>query len=291
MKPRAARRPEKSTAIRSILFATDLSERSDRAFARAVALAREHGAKLTVVHVVEGELPVALVARRRDEASQIVAAELSALQPRLKVELTLETGDPYAAILQCAKSVDADLIVLGRHRARPLVDLFVGTTVERVIRLGALPVLVVRNRVSGPYASAVAAVDFSPASTRALEIARAVAPRAALTLAHAYHIPFVGFLGSAQDRKAERDMHERRLAQLLAELGKPTGKRQMRLAPPVMKEGEVARVIAGAARKTGAELLVLGTHGKSAVAAAVLGSLATAFLNDPPCDVLAVPMR
>lgn len=280
-----------SDTIRSILFATDLSARSDRAFARAVELARSLRARLTVLHVVDDELPAALIARRRDETTALIAQELSAAQPPLRAEVRVEAGDVYAVILRCARAAAADLIVLGMHRARPLADLFLGTTVERVARLGGVPVLVVKNRVTGPYRTALAAVDFSPGSRQAVAVGRKVAPHAAFTLAHAYHTPFAGFLGPKNERKAEREAHARGLARLLDEQMGTGGKSQPQMAPPILKEGTVPEVVAAAARRSRAELLVLGTHGRSAVATALLGSIAASFLNDPPCDVLAVPMK
>jgi nucleotide-binding universal stress UspA family protein len=281
--------------IRTILHATDLSSRSDRAFTRAVELARRLRAKLAIVHVVDGELPTSLIAQFRDKAAQAIQDQIRSLPgaKALVPEIRIEPGDPYENILRCAKKIDADLIVMGLHRRRPLADLFIGTTVERVARLGRRPVLVVRDQVRGPYRRVMAAVDFSDCSKNAVALAQRIAADAAFQLVHGYHTPFVGLLGSKADRVKEKEAHERGLAQLLEQQMQVSSGAHTkgRFLKPLLEEGAVPDVILGGARRGGAELLVLGTHGRSVVAHSLLGSIATSFLNDPPCDVLAVPVR
>jgi nucleotide-binding universal stress UspA family protein len=292
---RRKRRPAAAGRLRTILCTTDLSARADRAFLRAIELAVRHGAKLAVLHVVDGELPAAMAARNREDATEAIRYQIENVPgaASLRTIVRVELGDPYEAILRCARQIEADLLVFGMHRTRPLADLFIGTTTERVTRLGGRPVLVVRDSVRGPYRRAVAAVDFSPASRHATEFARRLAPDAYLQLVHAHHTPFAGLIGSAADRRNEMEGHERGLAALLQQqMSMAAGKSAKgALLPPIVKAGAVPDVVLNETRRAKAELLVLGTHGRSAVAQAILGSIAAGFLNRPPCDVLAVPVR
>ena len=64
-----------------------------------------------------------------------------------------------------------DLIVMGSHRKQLLLDIFVGTTIERVIRKGSFPVLMVNHEAQRKYENVVAAVDMSDASANALRVA------------------------------------------------------------------------------------------------------------------------
>lgn len=289
------REPAAAGRLRTILFATDLSARADRAFLRAVELAVRHGAKLTVLHVVDGDLPMAMAARIREEAAEAIRHQIETAPDAASLHATIrvDPGDPYETILRCAKQIAAELLVFGMHRTRPLADLFIGTTTERVARLGGRPVLVVRDLVRGPYGRAVAAVDFSPASRQAIALARRLAPDATLQLVHAYHTPFGGLIGSVADRRSEKDAHEQGLAVLLAQQSGPASAKGTKgtLLPPIIKAGAVPDVVLNETRRAKADLLVLGTHGRSAVAQALLGSIAAGFLNRPPCDVLAVPAR
>ena len=60
---------------------------------------------------------------------------------------------------------------MGAHRKQLLRDIFVGTTIERVIRTGPHPVLMVNNEVRRAYRTALAAVDMSEASASAIRTA------------------------------------------------------------------------------------------------------------------------
>ena len=56
----------------------------------------------------------------------------------------------------------------------------------------------------------------------------------------------------------------------------------------VMQEGTVHEVVLARVGQTSPDLLVIGTHGKTGLAHAVLGSVAEDLLRSPPCDVLIV---
>ena len=82
----------------------------------------------------------------------------------------------------------ADLIVMGAHRKQLLRDIFVGTTVERVIRTGPYPVLMVNNEAQRRYRNAMAAVDTSEPSANAIRTAKAAGMigEVRATLLHAF---------------------------------------------------------------------------------------------------------
>lgn len=126
--------------MKQILLATDLSARSDRALQRAARLAKQLGATLEVVHVVDDALPPALGDQHAAAAgtliTQIVASlsQSTGIQPRVEVV----RGYPYDAILQRAEAIDADLIVLGITRYQAY-ELFHGTTAERIVGVRPVP--------------------------------------------------------------------------------------------------------------------------------------------------------
>jgi nucleotide-binding universal stress UspA family protein len=137
------------------------------------------------------------------------------------------------------------------------------------------------------------ASDFSPASRpafrRALDLARA--NRATLTLVHVYSmvIPMMGegYVGGAQlyDRMfadIEKDA-QRRLGRLVTEARKK-GVR----AKGLVLEGIPHDRILRAARSTRADLIVLGTHGRTGLGRLFLGSVAARVVTLAPCPVLTV---
>ena len=79
------------------------------------------------------------------------------------------TGDPFDGILRAAAGIRADLVVMGSHRKQLLLDIFVGTTIERVIRKGSLPVLMVNNEAQRRYEKVVVPLEMSETSADALQ--------------------------------------------------------------------------------------------------------------------------
>ena len=161
--------------MRMILAGTDLSARSDRALHRAALLAREFKARLLILHVVDDDQPPALIDQDRRQAKALLdgqalhLAELANAPP----DLLVKVGDPFDIIVRTAREQGADLIVLGAHRKRILRDIFVGTTIERVMRTGSAPVLMVNGFPDDPYRRLLLAIDMSEASARAAQAANA----------------------------------------------------------------------------------------------------------------------
>ncbi|MFL5282460.1 MAG: universal stress protein [Rhodopila sp.] len=99
----------------------------------------ERGAELTLVHVVDDDQPSGPVALETREAERILR-ELIGAMPELRhirCRPLVVAGDPFDALLRTAAS-EADLIVMGAHRRQLLRDIFIGTSVERVIRTGPI---------------------------------------------------------------------------------------------------------------------------------------------------------
>src|SRR5688572_10278430 len=157
-----------------ILAATDLSIRSHRALRRAGLLAQTNEAELTLVHVVDEDQPAELVEIETREVGRILDEQINIVPELrgLRCRRTVTTGDPFAGILRTAESTKADLIVMGSHRKQLLRDIFVGTTVERVIRTGPYPVLMANDEAKWSYRTALAAVDMSEPSAHAIRRAR-----------------------------------------------------------------------------------------------------------------------
>lgn len=278
--------------MKSILMATDLSARSDRALERAVGLASDDGAALSIVHVLDEDLPALANARQKaaEQATQEHVDTLTASNgPSISIEVVF--GRAYVDILEMSEKVEAEMIVLGVHREDAFKDMFRGTTAERVIRAGNVPVLLVKDRVSGPYQRIMVGVDFSVYSRRAVEFAVSFVPSAEFYLVHAYDVPFKGFLYGNDTRRQVSKQHQLQFQQMVEEEMATFLASFETKAPKlerVMQEGMVQDVIHRQINRLKPDLLVIGTHGRTGVAHAFLGSVAEDLLRDPPCDVLAV---
>lgn len=280
--------------IGTILVATDLSARSDRALERAVLLARTHDARLIVLHVMDEDLPSAALDRVSEAARDEIMQQLRAVGPAGGKGTAVEVvpGKDYRDIIARADEIGADLVITGTHRNDAGNKPITGTTMDRVIRHGTRPVLVVPAHAREPYRRVVVGVDFSAFSRFAIRNALAIAPTAEFHAVHAFQVPFAGFQTSPETRELFRREHERRLVttidgELYDLVGAFTPALPVRINR-IVRHGDVDGVLRGEVDRLRPDLMVLGTHGRTGIAHALLGSVANGFLNNPPCDVLVV---
>lgn len=279
-----------------ILAATDLSIRSHRALRRAGLLAQANEAELTLVHVVDEDQPAELIEIETREVERILDEQISAVAELRGVRCrpAVIAGGPFAGILRTAESMQADLIVMGAHRKQLLRDIFVGTTIERVIRTGPYPVLMVNGEVERAYGTALAAVDMSAPSAHAIRTAQRLrlVGDAHLTIVHAFLPLAKGKMSLAGLQRESIDEHvasERLRAtnELVAflEANELDDQRWSRR----IEEGGPLEVISRLGKAMKPDLLVIGTHGRSGIAKVLLGSVTEEALRSLDLDILAVP--
>ena len=149
--------------IRTILHPTDFSGPADLAFGVACALARDFGARLVVLHVVEFPANVYPEATRHEDPALRHPAlwdkvrRLRPPSPAAAVEYRLADGDAAAEVVRAAGETGSDLIVMGTHGRSGLKHLLMGSVAEQVVRKAPCPVLTVKAP-SPPAAAAGAAV-------------------------------------------------------------------------------------------------------------------------------------
>lgn len=278
-----------------IVAATDFSTRSNRAVRQAGLLAKPAGAQLHVVHVVDDDQPEEFVRMESREAERLLSDQLASMTELqgVQVQPKVVTGDPFDGILRAAKEAGADLIVMGSHRKQLLLDIFVGTTIERVIRKGTFPVLMVNNEAQRTYENVVVPIDLSDASAHAIRVARStgLVSGERATLLHAFVALAKGKMFLAGYDKSRIDSYigsERRLAgeEVAAFLSANNlGTRW----PLRLEEGTPIEIIPRAVSEMRPDLLVMGTHGRSALVKALIGSVTEEALRSLSVDILAVP--
>jgi nucleotide-binding universal stress UspA family protein len=142
--------------VRRLLCATDFSRASRSAFARALALAKQDGARLILLHVLMppspflgDELPASYVElgvrARRAVERQLATLGDQAKKAAVKVEALVTEGVPADQILRVARRCHADMIVMGTHGRTGLGRVFMGSVAERVLARATIPVLTVRR--------------------------------------------------------------------------------------------------------------------------------------------------
>jgi len=155
--------------IKTILYATDLSDNAVHAFSYAATMANRFGARIHIVHVIESlsqnagvqigqmlgeEKWQAIQAEKAKNVHETIKGRLEAFCEKMKAELQacpflvadiiVERGEPVERILNLAATINSDLIVLGSHGQGIVADAMLGSTARRVVRRSTLPVLTVR---------------------------------------------------------------------------------------------------------------------------------------------------
>ena len=141
--------------------------------------------------------------------------------------------------------------------------------------------------------------DFSEYAEAALDVALELtrALRSELYLLHVFQPPAYAYGselyaggsidGLLEDHVALRRESERRLSELAASYSEPT----LAIRTHLVEATAVAEAIDAEATRLAADLIVLGTHGRTGLAHLLLGSVAEATLRHAPCPVLTVPPR
>lgn len=288
----------------SLLVPVDLTPSSDRVLGRLARLPLARGAHVTLLHVVPDTLTIPDQRSAQHDAKKALREEarvLSATLPaKVRVEVLVKVGSTPAVIATAARAAKAELVVMGRGGARALRDVFLGSTAERVIRRGQLPVLVVRLPPRKAYRYPALALDLDQAAKPAVAmLLRVIAPPALVVrVIHAVSVPYQSLaypsLPSELGVKRSYGLQQHASQQLGKLLGKAVTHAEV---PPAeapiwdhhVRVGSPHTVIQKAVKSADTDLLVLGTHGRAGLAHVFLGTVAGDVLRDVACDVLVVP--
>lgn len=269
-----------------ILVATDLSPRSDRAVYRAAQLARDHGARLTLLHVLDDAAPDDILRALHTQTTEHLERFAATAAQGVDYACLACVGDPTETLLDMVQDQDPSLLVIGTHRPRSILDALRETTAQRIVRLTASPVLMVKDAYDHSYETILGATDFSPSATAALNLGHMLAPLADVTPVHALHMSYQGLAGNTE--AANDALHSSALTEAQAA---DTKWRAENALPVTMShtqypQGGAWAMLKHEAESRNAHLITAGAHGQTGDHRALLGSLASDLLRDPPCDIL-----
>lgn len=288
-----------------IALATDFSPGAQLALQRAIALAVEHGAGLSLVHALAlpswREGPRADLRHAVGEQVYVDAAhsllEPMAAQARAagvaSVQVAVLPGRLHAQ-LDMAPLAGADLLVMGAQGegALPELPMRLGSELHRCLQRWPGPLLAVRGAVGGAWQRVLDATDFSPQALHAARVALMLAPRARHQLLHVLPPAVAGWLPLPSQAQAAREELLREAAvearHALESLAAELSLGRERALLPLLREGRPSATLLEVARAEQAELIALGAIGASRLEAGLLGSLGMHAVAEAPCDVLLV---
>lgn len=277
---------------KSFLALAEFSEAGINAVGRAGLLAREHGARLTLLHGVSS-IPGQLSARAAVEAAR---AKLEQMARRLRARLGVRVGcrviqgDLLREAAHAARG--ADLLVLGSRRNNALREFLMGTAAERWIRLARIPVLVVKREAAHAYRRVLVPVQFGDHSQRAVAMALGMSQEAQVEVFHALRS------GSDISLRAT-DVPElilRRYRNLDVEQAQARMDVMIRQAGGASRGvfaglgfGDAAALALQREAATAAQLVVIGKRHHSLLADFLLGIVTQRLLAESRADVLVMP--
>ncbi|MFO0667323.1 MAG: universal stress protein [Polyangiaceae bacterium] len=284
-----------------ILIATDLSEASNEGLRQA---ARYTDAALALVHVMPNLLDMQPLfpqgtGANPTHATELEAKVLAALEESARnitskaLEIFLEQGDPSERVADRAKAWNAELVVVGSHGRTGLARVLLGSVAESLAKESPCSVLVARPHAAGPV---LVATDLSEASRPLLSVGAREAQRRGTKL-HVVHVvdhvladfassalaQFVGVLPPYVGDELLRETREAAKNDIDATLQGLSLQADVEII-----DGSAASAIARHASKLGAELLVVGAHGKTGARDLVLGTVTSRVLRSAESSVLVV---
>jgi len=297
--------------IKRILFPTDFSKCAEQAFLYAVFLAEQTGAQLHMLHVnvlhgydpnnpdyrfpeidesIQNKLNEAVTEHMKSEIKKAGAHNISVR----KIQERSISAAP--AVLDYTVGNDIDLIVMGTHGRRGMGHMLLGSVTEEVVRLSRCPVLTVRERKEAAQPEDISKilvpVDFSDHSRDALSHAREIAGvyDAEIQLLYIIEEPLNTFFYELDELTTLRtfpEVEERSRNELDAAFRKSNG-------PDVpvdffVIEGRPKTDIVKFAQSNGSDLIVISTHGLTAIEELLVGSTTEKVVRHSVCPVFTVP--
>lgn len=284
--------------IDRLLAATDLSAPANHAVERAAMIARESGAGLDLLHVVSfgpleklrklmQDTSAAIQQRIIETAHGRLVTQAATLAKRYGVSSDIRVLS--GSLLTELQGASADMVVCGARGESFMRHVLLGSTAERMLRSTRRPILVVKQAAHEPYKTVLIPVDFSSASLRAIEQARAVAPQAEIILMHAYEVPFEGQLRYASVEESILNEYlliaKRDATASMEELCKQAGL-GIDQARYVLVHGDPSSSVIEQEQVQSADLIVMGKHGENLLEELLLGSVTKHVLAESQCDML-----
>jgi nucleotide-binding universal stress UspA family protein len=285
-----------------ILLSTDGSEFSEGAVREAISLAKKCGSELTALTVFDTNDEFETIAPQLAERKAAAARQtLDAVQTRAKREgvacnVIVHSGEEvYGFIVDEAVKNRCGMIVMGRRGRTGLNRLVMGSVTARVIGHAPCNVLVVPRAATVQFRSIVVATDGSRHSASAVDEAVGLAKRNGSALTVVSVVPSeiatsadVDFTMNQNELIAEREMRE---AEKNAKTAKEAALKAGVAAKAFILSGKPADAIIETAKDAQADLIVVGSHGRTGLEKLLMGSVAERVIVLSSCPVLVVKTK
>jgi nucleotide-binding universal stress UspA family protein len=306
--------------FRHILCVVQPEESGRPTLERAVSLAENNQARLTVVDVIaptaadprmfHGGEPLADAQRTAaSERLQALRSFAGAYEQRVQLECAVLSGSVFLEVIRAVLRGGHDLVLKSAENPTFVERLF-GSDDMHLLRKCPCPVWLTRADDKSNYASILAAVDFNPEradptvealnrSIIELACSLAVSDFAQLHLVHVWEVPGETMIRTWSDDaeaavatyvEAARAKREQGFQRLREQLSAHLSAEGLRYVAPQFHlcRGRPVTLIPDTARQVQADLVVMGTVARTGIPGLFIGNTAEAILEQLQCSVLAV---
>lgn len=283
--------------LKKIVVGLDLDVSSRPILETAAFLSQGFGSRIHLLHVIEGLTPQRITeeffeaVHAAAELSMKRAAESLDSETAKKTETIVTYGHAFAAIIKRAHEEEADLICIGARRKEGVAQVILGSTAQKIVRKAPCPVLVVKGRKPAQFNQILVPVDFSDPSKQslraAIDFAESVGSK--ITVLHVVEpvmFPYGGFAEAYVPPVMPRTELKAAKSDLKAFLQSV----QFRGVPweSKIRRGRVTETIRRFIRRNHVDLVVMGTHGRTGLPHALLGSTTENVLRAVRCSILTI---
>jgi nucleotide-binding universal stress UspA family protein len=285
--------------VRRVLLPTDFSEAPESAAQWAKWIAGQFQAELVLLHVLE-EDGWTLKALSEAEGNQgedpfqargrLIRAELERWRERFGAHrIELRPGLPHEVIPEVCREFGVDLVCIGTHGRSGIQRVFFGSVAEHVVRVSPVPVLTVRPQTPPRLRRILVATDFSPPAQGALAWARLLSRTTGADVVLLHVVELSPEVLAAVPEEILAPAVGARIREYL--MGQAHRRLEAASRPEEgveVRMGGVAHHILKAVQELHADLVCMGTHGRTGLAHFVLGSVAEPVVRRSPVPVLTV---
>lgn len=289
--------------FRHIVAAVDFTKHCRLAVKEALHRAAADKAEVVAVHVMDEFLMEELkkaqatdrVTIRKEWEQKLLDFVRSVGGESAAVRVEVRIGNPFLELMEACRVRQADLLVMGAKGSRSEPNR-IGVIAAKCIRKAPVDVLVVRQDAQGPFKKAVACVDFSENSAKAVQCALHIARQDGATLdalfvyqsALAMAVDYGGLvapLPAGPDVEAMAAW-QKDLDAFLEPLCRAAA--GVQVSAVVKERINIREAILDHVNEIHADLVVLGTRGKSGLRELLIGTTAEKIITNAPCSILAV---
>jgi nucleotide-binding universal stress UspA family protein len=274
-------------SLEKILYVTDFGQAAQNALGMAIYLAKTYHSEIILVHVIpeikDSPVPPDTVRDTAAGHAEKIKGDLQR-QGIQKVQSLVSLGSPFNQIIKLAEDHDVNVILMGSGDKTSKDKFPLGITAEKVIRKASRPVWIVKRGTSPAVKNILCPVDFSEPSSRAL------------TNAIQLSRILGGHLTVLTVWEPLKQFYEHLGHWLTEESWIPDESRFDRFLEgfdfrnlswsKVARTGKAHEEILAISREVGADLLVMGSVGRTGLSKILIGSVAQKVIREMPCSVV-----